>query len=557
MKRLLIIILLLCLPSISFAQQRVDFGKAGLAPVEIIRNGKAIPKGVGATTDVARGTALQQAVAQAQAGDIIKFGPGDFDLDTAQLDLPNDVSLIGAGTQSTWIISGRDAATNGATIVPGDNSEIAYFSGNTTEHRSGKLIGSVDTASANDKDFLNAYVHHIHFESQIDGFHIVNGPGATDGAIFDFRVENCTSDGAWDFVAISVIAENATATGLLRNNKAVSDGDLFQAEANSRCLAISETGSAASITVKVYGDEYTVRDATTNNQGVYSSGNGSIIELHDITINSSGTGALDLFTESSGTLRVSGGKGSGTNGAFTSSGTISRFSAGETLARLLAVDGSGSGVDADTLRATTPTAFGLSLLDDSAASDGRTTLGLAIGSNVQAFDADLTTYAGITPSANVQSLLGAASYSAMRTQLGLTGYSQLVQFGGSSQPTVADATTFTYGVGGISASNLVGTRRIYFPMAGTITRADVYCRVGGTLGSNEQSTISIRHNNTTDYAISTTFTQDNADTVVTNSSMSIAIAAGDFIEIKWLSPTWATNPTTVTLMGTVKFDVTW
>jgi len=53
------------------------------------------------------------------------------------------------------------------------------------------------------------------------------------------------------------------------------------------------------------------------------------------------------------------------------------------------------------------------------ASAARTALGLAIGTNVQAYDADLTTYAGITPSANVQSLLGAADYAAMRSQLGL------------------------------------------------------------------------------------------------------------------------------------------
>lgn len=37
----------------------------------------------------------------------------------------------------------------------------------------------------------------------------------------------------------------------------------------------------------------------------------------------------------------------------------------------------------------------------------------------QASDADLTTYAGITPAANVQTFLGAADYAAMRTQLGL------------------------------------------------------------------------------------------------------------------------------------------
>lgn len=54
-----------------------------------------------------------------------------------------------------------------------------------------------------------------------------------------------------------------------------------------------------------------------------------------------------------------------------------------------------------------------------APADARTALGLVIGTNVQAYDADLTTFAGITPSANVQSLLGCADYSAMRTALGL------------------------------------------------------------------------------------------------------------------------------------------
>lgn len=59
------------------------------------------------------------------------------------------------------------------------------------------------------------------------------------------------------------------------------------------------------------------------------------------------------------------------------------------------------------------------LSDVSNAATARTNLALVPGTNVQAFDADLSTYAGITPAANTQSLLGAANYAAMRGLLDL------------------------------------------------------------------------------------------------------------------------------------------
>lgn len=49
----------------------------------------------------------------------------------------------------------------------------------------------------------------------------------------------------------------------------------------------------------------------------------------------------------------------------------------------------------------------------------RTSLGLAIGTNVQAYDADLTTYAGITPSADIQTFLGYANLAAIKTGLSI------------------------------------------------------------------------------------------------------------------------------------------
>ncbi len=54
------------------------------------------------------------------------------------------------------------------------------------------------------------------------------------------------------------------------------------------------------------------------------------------------------------------------------------------------------------------------------ASTVRTLLGLVIGTNVQAWDADLDYLAGFTPTANVKSILNAADYAAIKTLLSLT-----------------------------------------------------------------------------------------------------------------------------------------
>lgn len=53
------------------------------------------------------------------------------------------------------------------------------------------------------------------------------------------------------------------------------------------------------------------------------------------------------------------------------------------------------------------------------ASEMRTDLSLVAGTNVQAFDADLSTYAGITPSANVITMLQSANNAAIRSNIGL------------------------------------------------------------------------------------------------------------------------------------------
>lgn len=97
-------------------------------------------------------------------------------------------------------------------------------------------------------------------------------------------------------------------------------------------------------------------------------------------------------------------------------------------------------------------------------------LSLVIGTNVQAYDADLTTYAGITPSANVQTLLGAADFAAFRSSLSLV-------IGTNVQAYDSDLTTFA----GITPSANIQT------FLGSSDYAAARTNLGLAIGTNVQA----------------------------------------------------------------------
>lgn len=91
---------------------------------------------------------------------------------------------------------------------------------------------------------------------------------------------------------------------------------------------------------------------------------------------------------------------------------------------------------AGTATTTTLSAFGRTLIDDADAATARTTLGVAIGTNVQAFDADLSALAGIAATTGIYAKT-AAGTAAARTLTAGTGITITNGDGAAGNPTIA------------------------------------------------------------------------------------------------------------------------
>jgi hypothetical protein len=94
--------------------------------------------------------------------------------------------------------------------------------------------------------------------------------------------------------------------------------------------------------------------------------------------------------------------------------------------------------------------------------------------------------------------------------------------------------------------------KVYIPKSGTIKRIDIYC-YSGTAGTAEAWSLYVRLNNTTDTLIAT-LSLNTSERKFSNASLNIAVVAGDYIEIKSIQPTWATNPLTCIYGGTLYIE---
>jgi hypothetical protein len=123
----------------------------------------------------------------------------------------------------------------------------------------------------------------------------------------------------------------------------------------------------------------------------------------------------------------------------------------------------------------------------------------------------------------------------------------------ASQSTTTDSQTMYWGGFPVAPSTTAGRWRVYIPKTGTITSAYIYS-YAGTVGSNENWSMYIRYDNTSDTLIQTLGTNVN-NRIWSNTSLSIGVEQGHYIEIKEIQPAWGTNPATVTRTGVIYIAV--
>jgi hypothetical protein len=127
-------------------------------------------------------------------------------------------------------------------------------------------------------------------------------------------------------------------------------------------------------------------------------------------------------------------------------------------------------------------------------------------------------------------------------------YSQINVFALTYNP--ADGQTAYIGNTAAAPTTTAAQRRIYANRDMTIAMASVRWYAATVAGSNENISVYIRVNNTTDTLIATIGTTA-AEKHFNNTGLSISLTAGDYFEIKIVQPTWVTNPTGVLLSGYV------
>jgi len=102
----------------------------------------------------------------------------------------------------------------------------------------------------------------------------------------------------------------------------------------------------------------------------------------------------------------------------------------------------------------------------------------------------------------------------------------------------------------LGGSTAAGSRRIYIPKTGVLVGVAINILTNGTVGTGESWAMSIRKGDGTLATVASVATI-NAHRTFLNTSMSLSVTAGDYVEVQLVNPTWATPPTNISVCGNI------
>lgn len=173
-------------------------------------------------------------------------------------------------------------------------------------------------------------------------------------------------------------------------------------------------------------------------------------------------------------------------------------------------------------------------------------LGIQINRNVQSELSSLSKSSvglgNVDNTSDLNKPISTATQAALDNKTAVRGYITL-SYGFIAAP--ADSTTYYYGFGQSNSLTTFETLcKIYVPRACVISAAHLSVYKSTGVASSENVSAYIRINATSDTTISTAWqwTTSFGFDAVSNTGLSISLAAGEYFTIKIVTPAWATNP---------------